>query len=487
MKKIIVILTAVFAFFISPRLYAGPLYLTILHFNDIHGHLEEKCTENKCKGGGARIAAIVKQIEKENAAKGWHTFLLFGGDAFSGTLISSEFKGEAEFRFFNLVGVDAMVIGNHEFDFTLPVLEKRIKQAQFPVLSANIFFKDTNKLLALPIYTISGGDELSIGLIGITTKHTPKLTNPINVKELSFRDHEKSARPYLDDLKNTDVRIALTHMGVDADVKFAKTMRDFDAVIGGHDHIRPGEYCRTVRRIPVCQTPANGQYLGRVDFEIDNGKAKLINYQLIALTDKIEKDKEAQALISEYEKMVGKKYDAVIGRALDNFNPVRGEETNIGDLVSDALRWAAKSDVAFINSGGIRSPIKRGPIKKKDVMEALPFDNYVVKMMIPGSKLRRIFDLSVSGEEGSFLQVSGVSFKISGRKAADIKINGEPLDPEKDYSAATLDFLANGGSGYTILKKIQYEQTGMLARDAVMNYISERKTIGSPEKNRILH
>lgn len=485
MKIITALLIIITACLFSPAVSAKPLYLTILHFNDFHGHLEEKCSNKKCEGGAARIATVVKQIEKENIGKGWQTLLLFGGDAFSGTLISSEFKGEAEFRFFNMIDVDAMVIGNHEFDFTLPVLEERIKEAEFPVLSANVFFKKTKNLIAIPLSTINEGDEFTIGLIGITSKYTPRLTNPINVADLSFRDYEKSVKPYLSDLKDTDMQIALTHMGVDADVKFAKKMRNFDAVIGGHDHVKPGEYCRTVRKIPVCQTPANGQYVGRLDFEIDGKKVKLINSELIALTDKIGKDGEAQALVSEYEKKVGKKYDVVIGHALDNFNPVRGEETNIGDLISDALKWTVKSDVAFVNSGGIRAPIKKGPITRKVVNEALPFDNYVVKMMIPGGKLQQILDLSAAGEGGSFLQVSGISFKIAGGKATDIKINEEPLDPKKNYTVATLDFLANGGSGYAILKKIVYEPTGMLARDVVMDYIKEKKKIGSPKMNRI--
>lgn len=485
MKKISVLLIAAFAVLFSPVLSAKSSYLTILHFNDFHGHLEEKCTNNKCEAGAARIAAVVRQIEKENIDKGWQTLLLFGGDAFSGTLISSEFKGEAEFRFFNMIGVDAMVIGNHEFDYTLPVLQERIKGAEFPVLSANVFFKHTKSLIAVPLIMIDEGDEISIGLVGITSKWTPKLTNPINVSDLSFRDYRKSIKPYLADLKSADMQIALTHMGVDADVKFAKKMRNFDVVVGGHDHVKPNEYCRTVRKIPVCQTPANGQYVGRLDFEIDGKKVTLINSELVALNDKVGKDKQVEAMTAEYTKQIGKKYDVVIGRALVSFNPVRGEESNIGDLVSDALRWFVKSDVAFMNSGGIRAPIKKGQITRKAVTEALPFDNYVVKMAMSGSKLQQLLDQSASGEGGSFLQVSGISFNIAGGKAHDIKINGRPLDPEKNYTVATVDFLANGGSGYTMLKKIAYEPTGLLAREIVMDYIKENKKIGSPEMNRI--
>ncbi len=487
MKKILTTLSISFLLLFPSQLFASPSYLTILHFNDFHGHLEENCTKKRCEGGAARIASVIKDIEKENSKKGWKTIVLFGGDAFSGTLISSEFKGEAEFRFFNMIGVDAMAIGNHEFDFTLPILEERIRQAQFPVLSSNIFYKKKNNLLAIPFYVISDSVGPSIGIVGITSRYTPTLTNPLNVSELLFTDHEKSALNYIKDIKNTDIKIALTHMGVDADIKLASKINEFDAVIGGHDHIKPEEYCRKVRQIPVCQTPANGKYIGRLDFAIENKKARLIDYKLIAINEKIKKDAVMDAIVASYAKKVDHKYNIPIGHSVVNFNIERGKETNMGDLIADALKWYANSDIAFINSGGIRSPIKKGPVTIKTITEVLPFDNYVVVLKMTGKKIEETINLSVSQGGTSFLQVSGVSFKIFNGKAYDIKINDIPIERKKNYTVATLDFLANGGSGYTLLKKIGYENTGTLVRDVLMNYISNKKVIDSPKMDRILY
>jgi 2',3'-cyclic-nucleotide 2'-phosphodiesterase (5'-nucleotidase family) len=466
-------------------LSAQSQHFTILHFNDLHGHLEAECRNNTCRGGAARIASVVKNIENENAAKGYKTILLFGGDAFSGTLISSEFKGEAEFRFLNSVGVDAMTLGNHEFDFGIAILEKRIQEAQFPVLSANTRFEHSFRLIAKPTAIIKEETGPSVGLIGLISDKTPHITKSKNVVGLVFDNPIKTAKHSLKELADTDIQIALTHMGVKDDTKLAKKVRGLDVVIGGHDHVSPDKYCRVVREIPVCQTPANGNYLGRLDLEIDGKEIHLMKSELIPLTENIPEDPKISLLVSGYSKKIDTKYGRVLGEARSNFFVARGRESPIGDLVADAMRAATDTNIAFINSGGVRASLQKGNVSLKNVAEVLPFDNYLVTFEITAKKIQKILDLSVSKKEAAFLQVSGVSFRIENGKAKDILINDAPLDPKKIYTATTVDFLMMGGDGYTILKSLPFKTLDVLVRDVLANYIREKKIIEPPSLTRI--
>ena len=469
----------------APALFAQPKHLTILHFNDLHGHLEAECHNNACRGGAARIASVVKNVERENAPKGYKTILLFGGDAFSGTLISSEFKGEAEFRFFNAVGVDAMTLGNHEFDFGLAILEKRIQEAQFPVLSANTRFENSFRLLAKPTTIIADENGPSVGLVGLISDKTPHMTKPKNVAGLVFVSPIKTAKRSLKEVADTNIHIALTHMGVKDDTKLAKKVRGIDVVIGGHDHVSPDKYCRIVREIPVCQTPANGNYLGRLDFEIDGKKIHLMKSELIPLTENIPEDPKISLLVSDYSKKLDAKYGRILGEARSNFFMARGRESPVGDLVVDAMREAALTDIAFINSGGVRAPIQKGKVSLKNVAETLPFDNHLVTFEITGKQIQKILDFSVSKKEAAFLQISGLSFRIENGKAKDVLINDAPLDPKKIYTATTVDFLMMGGDGYTMLKSLPSKTLDVLVRDVLANYIREKKIIEPPSLTRI--
>jgi len=477
-------MTLLFVLF-SGSLFAQPRHLTILHFNDIHGHLEAECTVKKCEGGAAKIATLIKQIKAENDANGGKTLVLFGGDAFSGTLISSEFKGRAEFEILDALGVYAMVLGNHEFDFSLPVLKERIDESKVDVLAANVKDKKSKEHLAPPVLTsMFMPTGASIYIIGLVSPRTPQMTNPKNVEGLVFQDPIKTAKYYLKQTEKLEkqfpvVQIGLTHMGVDADIRLAEKTKGFDVIIGGHDHVKPNQHCRSFNNVPICQTPANGRYLGRLDFEIDGKKIRFIKSELIALNEKVPEDPKIASLINEYGKIIGKKYDQVIGTALTNFPSARGEKSAIGDLVADAIRETAKTEIGFINSGGLRTSIKKGPITPRKVNEVLPFDNYVVTFDLTGKEIQDILDFSISRGGGSFLQFSGVSYKIEDKKSVGVTVNGLPLDPQKTYSASTVDFITNGGDGYTMLKSKKTNPVNILVRDALIEYVKEKKTVSA--------
>jgi len=191
---------------------------------------------------------------------------------------------------------------------------------------------------------------------------------------------------------------------------------------------------------------------------------------------------------------------------------VRRAETNLGDLITDITRQASGADVAILNGGGIRTSIKKGEIKVKDVYSVLPFDNYIVAIKLIGREIKEALEHGVSAiekEEGRFPQVSGVVFTYSpsadiGSRVKEVIVSGKPLDPDKEYSVATNDFLAAGGDGYRAFgdaikaskdfaviggmmkgDKLVYSDSGRWLKDVVVQYIKEKKTIAPKTEGRI--
>jgi 2',3'-cyclic-nucleotide 2'-phosphodiesterase (5'-nucleotidase family) len=483
-------MTVLFVLF-SQTLSAEPTHITILHFNDIHGHIEANCTAKKCEGGAARMATVIKGIKAENDATGAKTLVLFGGDAFSGTPVSSEFKGEAEFKVLDALGILAMVPGNHEFDFSLPVLKERIAEAKFPVLAANVKYKKSKKTITTPALTkVFDPTGASLYIIGLVSRNTPQMTNPKNVVGLVFEDPVKTAKYYLKQSETLEkqvpvLQIGLTHMGVESDINLAEKTKGFDVIVGGHDHVRPNQYCRTVKKVPICQTPLNGEYLGRLDFEMDGRKIKYLGSKLIELTQDIKEDQQIASLVAGYSKSISAKYDKPIGVAKTNFSRNQGQENPMGDLVTDAMRSVANTDIAIINTSGIRSTIKKGPVTYRIVAEVLPFEDYLMTTTLTGREIEETLNSSIRKGGGAFLQVSGLSFKIKEKKAADILVGGKPTNPESSYGVAVAEFIANGGEGYKVFRSKRSESTGMLLREALSKYLEEKKTIAAGPLDRI--
>lgn len=446
MKKFFVF---VFLFW-SAAAFAEPQRLTILHFGDLHGHVEQ----------AARIAKEINAITAENTKKGWVTLVLNGGDLISGTPVSAKFGGKAEVEFLNAIKTDAMALGNHDFDFSHDVLKKF--DPKFPVLAANVVFQDTGRLFTEPLMILIPNKSLKIGIIGIAHPQTPQLTTPQNIANLKFEKSVPVVKKAMKDLvKITNVQIALTHEGVKNDVELAKAVKDLDAVVGGHDHVRPEEYCNIVAKRPVCQTPSYGTFLGRIDLEVDGSNVKEAGYKLIAIDNKTKEDPKVAGLMRPYLDSVGTEMKQVIGVASKNFNHGRSDgTTELGRLITSVMKEHMKADFAIINTGGIRKPLNKGNVTKGTIEEILPFPNTVVTINMTGKQINTLFKEAKS--RGKVLQVSGP----------------EKVDPKKTYSVATIDFFTNGGEGYTSFKNaIVTANSGKYVKDVLTDYIKGKKKL----------
>ncbi len=456
--------------------------LTILYFNDIHGHMEPWKPDSKSAatvGGIARIAGLVAKIRRENRAAGRATILLEAGDVLQGTPMSTVFAGEPDIQAFNAMKLDAMALGNHEFDFGQKNIARLVGLARFPVLSANIYHDD-GRPFARATTVLEPVPGFRIGVIGLTTIDAPTTTFPTNVEGIRFDDPIQTARhavPVLE--QQCDLVVALTHIGIPEDRRLAREVPGVDVIIGGHTHLKIPEP-EVVGDTIICQAEDYGKYLGRLDVTVSGGKATLTHGELIPIRDGLPEDRAVAAIVAGYSSKLKAQLSVVVGQSrvlLDGERGnVRTRETTLGNFVTDLMREATHTDIALTNGGSLRASIGAGTVTFGDVLTALPFDNTVVTVKLPGRSLRAALDYAASQNPddlpGSFLQVSGMTYAIEGGRATDVRVGGAPLDDERVYTVAMPDFLLAGGDGFSMFPPAAagHVDTGLVVNGLVLDF-----------------
>ncbi len=473
--------------FFPGTLSAEPIKLSIIHFNDPHAHYEPYTTKENPQpmGGFAKALTVIQRMRSENEAEGRQTLTLMAGDLLTGTPFSMVFKGELGVKLMNNMGVQAMVVGNHEFDYGLANLLRIRDMMEFPLLSGNIrdgenrlIFKDK---LELPIQSRSE----RIALMGITTKSTPFTTLPRNVKGLTFGKQASTAKTLLKDVNSDDVVIALTHIGVKDDQRLARKVPRINVIIGGHSHTALKEPLQVGQTV-IAQAGAYAHYVGRVNVDVDHGQVVAFTGELVDLDPTIAEDPDVKKLIAEHKSTLGKDLDELIAVTQVHLEGRRGAvrtdgSTNFGRLIAYVTAGGAQADVGLINAGAIRSGIQEGKITLSDIYTALPFEDTVVTVNVSGATLERILNMSVSRREGSGgkLQTYGVDFIVSDGAAIIKRVAGKDFARTATYKVATNNYLAEGGDAYSIFRKdgTNLTNTGLLVTDLLVDYLQERKTL----------
>ena len=481
--------------------------LRILYFNDFHGFAEPYTPYGGTEplGGIAWLAARAQELRREKPS-----LLLAAGDFIQGHNWTNLSRGKAAVELLNLLEVDAMVAGNHEFDFGPEVLRKRIAEARFPVLGANVGGFDP-----LRPHVIREVGGVRVAILGVVTDDTPVATHPRNVAGLTFHAPAETVSRHLGELRRrADIVVVLSHLGYGADRKLAGQVPGIDVIVGGHSHTRVDHPTRIGNTL-IVQAWEHGKALGVLDVDVEEGKIVAFNGRLEDIRPRGgAPDAAVQALVEKYREQA----DAALqGKAGETRVPLVGEnvrrrETNLGNLIADMMRELAGADAAIINGGGIRSGIPAGTIRVKDVYTVLPFDNYIVAVRLRGHAIRQALEHGVSRVEekaGAFPQVSGLSFAFdpqapAGSRVREVTIGGRPLDLQKEYAVATNDFLAAGGDGYTAFgdavrssadfalvggmmkgEKLLYSDSGRWLRDAAVDWLRDKKTIQPAVEGRI--
>ena len=479
----------------------APVKVTILFFNDIHGHLlpfKVKTDKGKIEVGGiARISTLIKEIRHENSKKGIRTLVLIAGDILQGTPMSTIFQGRPDVECFNVIGVAAMTVGNHEFDFGMENFLYLKKMASFPFLSSNIVWRQTGKRICEPLVTFHLADNLSLSIIGVTTKELLTTTNPENVTRLDVLDPIQTVKDSYEKVKGKGPVILLSHSRHQTDRDIAESFPGIMAIIGGHDQILLSPY-RRIGNVDVFQAFEKGRYLGRMDLEIDpvSKKSNLVFNTYIPVTADTEVDPVVEKIVARYHARMDQKFKEVIGQSTvfleAEREKIRYEETNLGNFLTDIMREYSAAQIALLNSGSIRASIDSGPITVEDVFKTVPFANEIVLIEINGKELLRALIRSVKGkqedEDGGFLHVSGIRFMIRGHNVENVRVgeNLAPLDPGEVYRVAVNDFLASGGDGYELFKEKPTRYTGLPLRELVVDIIRKRGVVNARVEGRIV-
>ncbi len=492
--------------------------ITIMHTNDHHGHFWQN---SDGEYGMAARKTVVDEIRREVAAQGGHSLLLDGGDVNTGVPESDLQDAMPDFKGMNLLGYQAMAVGNHEFDKPLAVLKMQRDLAQFPMLSANIFENGQRMFAPYKVFDLGG---LKVGVMGLTTEDTRKLAHPDNVARLEFRSPIAEARQLIPELRRqAEVVIAATHMGhyengqhgtqAAGDVEMARAVSGIDLIVGGHTQnpacmkteneldrtYVPGTACQPDRHNGawIVQAHEWGKYLGRADFEYRNGDFKLVKYALIPInlkksvkgadgkttkvtyTSPIAEDKDMLALLMPYQKFGQDKINIQIGATDERLEGdravVRSKPTNLAVLIGRAMMEKTHADFAMVNSGGVRDSIPTGAITYKHVLKVQPFGNTVCTVDLSGRELQDYLNVAakMSPGSGAFPQFAGITMEISAGLASQVRIAGAPLEAGKTYRMAINNFQAAGGDGYPRLAShAGFVDTGFVDADVLRAFIA---------------
>ncbi|ECP7609065.1 bifunctional UDP-sugar hydrolase/5'-nucleotidase [Salmonella enterica subsp. enterica serovar Thompson] len=503
--------------------------ITILHTNDHHGHFWRS---EYGEYGLAAQKTLVDSIRKEVAQEGGSVLLLSGGDINTGVPESDLQDAEPDFRGMNLIGYDAMAVGNHEFDNPLTVFRQQEKWAKFPFLSANIYQKSTGERLFKP-WAIFTRQDIKIAVIGLTTDDTAKIGNPEYFTDIEFRKPAEEAKVVIQELnmnEKPDVIIATTHMGhydngdhgsnAPGDVEMARSLPagSLAMIVGGHSqdpvcmasenkkqvNYVPGTPCAPDKQngIWIVQAHEWGKYVGRADFEFRNGEMKMVNYQLIPVnlkkkvtwdngkservlyTPEIAENPQMLSLLTPFQNK-GKaqlevKIGSVNGLLEGDRSKVRFVQTNMGRVILAAQIARTGADFGVMSGGGIRDSIEAGDITYKSVLKVQPFGNIVVYADMSGKEVVDYLTAvaQMKPDSGAYPQFANVSFVAKEGKLTDLKIKGEPVDPAKTYRMATLSFNATGGDGYPrIDNKPGYVNTGFIDAEVLKEFIQQNSPL----------
>jgi 5'-nucleotidase len=530
----------------TPDLAGRDVRLTLLHTSDMHSRIlpfdyVPMYTEKKLGlqtgrgpyGGIARVAQIVKRERRKAGRSLW----LDSGDLFQGAPIFNYFHGEPEVRAASLAGVDAMALGNHEFDVgAANIVEQFNKWAGFPLLAANYDFQEgshdfVNDFAALvdpwAVFNING---LKVGVIGVgNTSSMTSIEEAGNSTGVRPFDEIQIIQDYVNLIRDdVDVVVLLSHLGLGSDEVVARNVCGIDVILGGHHHVglKPpkvipydpdpavaggllegGDYepqdfenqeqfaaalCPAERRRDAVLSHPNAfaKFVFRLDLVVRDGRIRSHTYEIFPIDATVAADPEVEDLLDPYVQELNRAYDLkrVVATAtadLSRFG-TNGGDSMLGNFVCEAMQHRAyvETDFCVTNSLGIRTDILTGDVTLETMFNVLPFENTITKMTLSGVEVQALLDYSTSRSAGrgcsAQVQVSGVTFDMNCRtgKAENVMIGGAPVQPHLFYELATNNYMAWGGSGFEMLKiNTTKVDTGISMRDAVVSFMQKHPVL----------
>ncbi len=435
-----------------------------MHTNDIRGHL----LPGPDAAGSARLAAVVRQIKPD--------LMLDAGGMFSGSMIADTFEAEPVVQVMNAIGYDAATVGSNEFNFGLPALRARTRQANFLLLSANA----TSPIDEIQPAAIYNAQEIRIGVIGLTSEEITG--HPQNVKYVDVADPVRTLQDYLPRLRNrVDAIILLANVSVNEEDSIARNFPEIRLIIGAHEE---AELPRRIGQTTIVSAGKFGKYAGRLDLTFNDGKLKGIESRLVPL-EGVTPDPGILKVLEPYQTRLNEFLQMVVGQAAGDLSRSTARESHVGNLVADAVRAKTGTQIILLNAANARVGIPKGPITSRMLFEVLPSEETLVTMRLSGAQIKRILGRTMMSVSGVRVKLDGG--KPEGRRLVSVRLDdGTPIRDKDFYTVTTNDFLLKGGDGFTeFAEGIDVEDTGIRIRDALAEHIARLGTVSPHLDGRI--
>jgi len=466
------VFSIIICFALATSLFGQADTLTIIHVNDTHSHLVPWGPKNTSGegtiGGMARIASTIGSLKMSSP----NPILLHAGDVFGGDFMFNKFFGVPEFQIMAALGFDAMTLGNHEFNYypstLVHVLNTAGFPALFPVLCANMdysAFPDIDPFVQ--DYIIKDYGNTKVGIFGVTTTETNTIAHP---EPIVFTSDSVAAARVVTELtsQGCDLIICLSHLGLLSDQLLATMVPGIDIIVGGHSHTYvpapiPVPNAFTGEITYVVQANWGGTHVGSLSVAVNGSDFTIVNYQIIPIDDSIPAEPSTEATINgliatvESDIRYGPVYSQIVAQAAtmheQAFSAGEYKDSKVGNLITDALRDTANTDIAFAANGFIRQAIYEGDLTEADIFQVLPeglnvitgYGSTLSTFGIDGISIIAGLEFSVAMIEYTdtfFLQTSGLTFEFNSNNQpgsrvdyASIRINGQPLDVNARYTA----------------------------------------------------
>jgi 5'-nucleotidase len=525
---------------------AATVDLRILAINDFHGYLQpppggigiadpaDKTKKITVAAGGAEhMATLVKQLREEAR----NNIFVAAGDLIGASpFLSALFHDEPTIESLSIMGLEVASVGNHEFDEGKDELLRMqnggchptdkcqgphpFLGAKFRYLAASTIEKSTGKTV-FPPYAIREFEGIPVAFIGLTLKGTPNIVSPVSVAGLEFRDEADTVNALVPELKARGVEaiVVLIHEGglstgdynecpgisgpiVDIVKKFDRSV---DVVISGHTH--QAYVCEIDGRL-VTSGDKYGTIVTAIDLKLDSVTRDIVSAKadnVIVRTASYARDPEQTALLESYDKVAAPIANRPAGSITETLSrtPNNAGESALGDIIADAQLAATRADkdggavIAFTNPGGVRAEISKktdGTVTYADVFSSQPFRNQLVTLTLTGAQIKDALEQQwLDPKRPRILQVSkGFNYTWDGAKpygdrvlADRMSLNGQPIDPAKNYRVTVNNYLAVGGDGFTALKDGTAPQFGIYDVDALYGYFRANSPIAPAMADRI--
>jgi 5'-nucleotidase / UDP-sugar diphosphatase len=521
----------------------GIMRLHLIWTNDVHGHVapEEARFMNPAfpppLGGGASSATYVKSVRALAQAEGGDILILDAGDTFQGTPVGTKTQGRAMTAYFNELGYDAIVPGNHEFDLGREIPERMANNSDMPWICANLREESTGEIVdwCQPTIMLEKAG-MKIGIIGIITPGTVHMAFPDNIAGLIFDPMKPAIEKYRDELRSqgAEIVVLLIHEGLPFDAKAgwaqiaseeAQTSQDaqgggyghvksggmnlmelmhvthgIDFAIGGHTHRGyHGPWIDPLTHTLCFESFGNGSSIGHAILKIDRSSGTIIGYDkphdrgtLVTLfEDEIWPDAEMAAVLRPYIEKTEAAMNIKVGSSAVNLTRGGPGSSLMGNFVTDAMLAYFDADFSFQNVGGLRSDLPAGDLTVKDVFSVLPFGNELVLVEMDGAMVRKIIERKVRGNSGG-LCIAGVNTVFNKTRedwdrVCRLELNGEPVLPGNSYKVVCTTYLMEGNSGLDFLTTIpagKIELTQITTSETVEHYLKENSPVRPKIDNR---